>query len=357
MSEEPREDRIVRTALELLPVPEHREGFWDRLEVSLALEETPQTPTRATPLRAVEPPPAPARPAAPAPIDLTEEPVGVVPRAMRRPSNLILSAVAVAAAVAVVVAGSTLVRSRTDDPDEVAKEPPAAEGDEPAAATTLRAPDDEPAAEAVVAWLHHLADGDIDAAWAALGDGSRTELGSQDELESMRSALAEGYGAWAAAQPDQVLVTPLDAVEGAELAVVTLVGTVQQEGSAIARTDAFPVRVVDGRAFVELYADAGPIELVAPSRDDDGALRLLDGDEIVIVVPAGAAPVLRLDDGETVVCGRSPVTELTELDSGAQRCAYAPAGGVDPGEHLLTVAFAADGARRISADTVRFQAA
>ena len=44
--------------------------------------------------------------------------------------------------------------------------------------------------------------------------------------------LAEGYGAWSAAEPDDVLVTPVAADDDGTIAVVTLIGTVEQEGSA-----------------------------------------------------------------------------------------------------------------------------
>ena len=44
--------------------------------------------------------------------------------------------------------------------------------------------------------------------------------------------LAEGYGAWSAAEPDDVLVTPVAAGDEGTIAVVTLVGTVEQEGTA-----------------------------------------------------------------------------------------------------------------------------
>ena len=46
--------------------------------------------------------------------------------------------------------------------------------------------------------------------------------------------------------------------------VVTLVGTVDQEGARQHRADAFPVRVVDGTATLEPFAFAGELEVVVP---------------------------------------------------------------------------------------------
>ncbi len=83
------------------------------------------------------------------------------------------------------------------------------------------------------------------------------------------------------------------------------------------------------------------------------------GEELVIVVPVdAAAPILRLDDGQTAVCGEAEGTELTTLDGASgQRCAFLAPGGLATGGHTLTVAFlGADGAS-ITADSLRFEAA
>ena len=83
--------------------------------------------------------------------------------------------------------------------------------------------------------------------------------------------LAEGYGAWSAADPDDVQVTPVATDDEGTIAVVTLVGTVQQEGTAQERADAFPVRIVDGDVVLEPFASAGDLEVVIPEpAGDDG---------------------------------------------------------------------------------------
>lgn len=122
-------DPIVRTALELLPVPEHDPGFWAELDAVLALE----------PSRHVDEPALAVGPtftasdvlvasgvaavatedtaAGPASEDRRFELVpdtarGLLPPALRRRSNVVLLAVALAAIALVVVSGTTLVRQR-----------------------------------------------------------------------------------------------------------------------------------------------------------------------------------------------------------------------------------------------------
>ena len=65
----------------------------------------------------------------------------------------------------------------------------------------------------------------------AMGDVSQAHFGSQAEFEDLMTDLAEGYGAWSAAEPDEVLVTPVAAGDDGTIAVVTLLGTVEQEGT------------------------------------------------------------------------------------------------------------------------------
>jgi hypothetical protein len=374
-------DAIVRTALQLLPIPAHEDGFWARLERSLDDAGTPtaspavqRSAVVATPDPAVNGRSAPrgdASPADPVVLQLEHDPaLALVPRALRRTSNVLLVAVAAAAVVVVAIAGNTLLEERNGTSDVTA-------GDNEASATldklvddaqpdsvtpSTLSPDSEDAtSEAVLTWVDDLGAGDGDGAWQAMGPTSQAHFGSQAAFEEELSALAEGYGAWSAAEPDEVLVTPILASDEGTIAVVTLVGTVEQEGSSQHRADAFPVRLVDGDAVLEPFAFAGELEVVVPEGVPSEGVRppVAAGEELVIVVPSDAeAPVLRLDDGETLVCGVADGTELTELDTApGQRCSYLPPDGMDAGEHLLTVAFmGADGAS-ISAASLLFDAA
>lgn len=359
-------DGFVRTALQLLPIPAHGDDFWDRLEASLD-DVDPAAPLRRGARRVLVPEPlagpAPSAPVPPEPV----RSVALVPPAFRRGSNAVLAAVAVAAAAVVALAGTTLLDARQapSTSGEARAVVPLqdlledAQRGSDATVAQVSAAGEEAASAAVLSWVEALGEGDGDAAWAAMGAASREELGSKEELEAMMADLAVDYGAWSAAEPEQVLVTPMPSEGEGTLAVVTLVGVLEHEGTSQARADAFPVRIVDGEVALEPFAPAGALEVAVPEPAEDGtAPQVGTSEELVFVVPSGAdAPVLRLDDGETVVCGEAEGTELGALDQEpGQRCAYRPEGGFDAGAHVVTVAFlGADGAS-MTAESLRFHA-
>lgn len=363
-------DVLVRTALQLLPVPDHGPDFWVDLERRLAGEASPaEGPTTA--VRAA----AAAEAVTAAPALLPPQPAGsrsVLPPELRRRSNAVLAVAAVAAAVLVVVAGSALLRQRsggdartTELAGTTPTTPVPTDSARRALGTTLpevSADVGDESTAMVMRWVGALGAGDADAAWASLGPASRDHLGGRAGLDDLMSELGEGYGAWAAATPEEVLVTPVGAAADAQVVVVTLLGDVEHDGRVERRSDAFVVLLVAsaGDHHLEPFDTAGTIELVDPEVPaSDGAAPRLEGDELVIVVPDGVeAPVIRLDDGEPLVCGASPGTELTALEgSTGQRCAVSPAGGIEPGEHHLTVAVMALDASGVSAEAVRFRAA
>lgn len=355
-------DPIVQTALQLLPVPDHGPSFWTRLEAELARERPSEPPVEpalaAGPRRGA--PTAPAgshavpslgRPAPAAPTSL-------VPPALRRRSNVVLVAVAVVAALVVTVAGATLVRERslagvdTASPDA----PPSS------STTTERDPAGDGAPErAVLAWVAALGAGDMAAAWAALGPASQAHFGSRSAFDQERSALTEGYGAWAASTPDRTIVTPVPSGGEAVLVVVTLVGTARQEGSSERRATAIPVRLADGIAAVEPFAFAGEADIAVPGPSAaSGELPVVRADdELVVTVPRGVdAPTIRIDGGEPVVCGGDTDTTLSEpSDAPGQRCTYRPSGGLKVGRRVLTVAFASADGAAVTARSVLFEVA
>lgn len=364
-------DPFVRTALQLLPVPDHGDRFWAELG-QLLDEEAAPAPADRRPLVGSPGPPGPVDGSGGRPGSLLElAPAGstaLVPPTLRRRSNAVLTAVAVAAALMVVVAGATLVRQRSEA--HVGTTEVADGGDQQeevlisSTSTSLAdtsASDVSASTDAVMAWVSDLSEGDTASAWTALGPGSRAHFGSQSAFAAEGSGLAEGYGAWASSTPDEVLVTALGPSGPDQVVVVTLVGTVAQEGTRQRRADAFPVRMVDGSPRLEPFAFAGELEIVVPEPVPAGGTRpVMSGDdEMVVVVPRGVeAPVLRLDDGEPVVCGQGEGTELTELDDApGQRCSYRPPGGVEAGSRVLTVAFVARDGAGIAAQSVLFEAA
>src|SRR5262249_16807884 len=104
-------DPLVQAALQLLPVPDHSDGFWGGLAARLDAADGVERGTAASPVF-VLPPLEPV--AAPTPVpahrpQLAAQPVrATIPPSMRRRSNAVLAAVAVAALVVVGVAGAAL---------------------------------------------------------------------------------------------------------------------------------------------------------------------------------------------------------------------------------------------------------
>jgi hypothetical protein len=366
---DPGTDVVVETALRLLPVPDHGAAFWAELDELLASEPAPHV---VEPALATGPPADHPHTIGDRLVELVPDTaLALLPPALRRRSNVVLSGVAVAAAVMVVVAGGLLVRDRvggTARTDEVATRTsqPAADGAEttveatPTSVRTVGDADAEAPKAAVLEWVAHLGAGDLGAAWSAMGPASRAHFGSESAFAAEGSALAEGYGAWSAAEPD-VLVTALTSSGDGTLLIVTLFGTVEQEGARARRAEAFPVRVVDGVAHLEPFAFAGELEVVVPGEPPaEGSLPMVStDDELVVVVPRGVeAPMIRLDDGHTLVCGESEGTSLTELEgSPGQRCSYRPEDGLAAGTRVLTVGFSSADGTGVSAEAVLFTAA
>lgn len=361
-------DPVVRTALQLLPVPEHHARFWAELDVLLDAAPRPVVPPARQRRPRVDGPVVADAPPHDQVLELVpDSSLALVPPSLRRRSNVLLSAVAVAAAVLVVVAGTTLVRQRAGGEDGTTE---VADGAEAARDTLISSTstsvaegagsDPEVPTDAVLAWVDALSTGDTATAWASLGPASKAHFGSQSAFAAEGSALAEGYGAWSAATPDDVVVTTIAGGDGS-LVVVTLVGTVLQEGTREHRADAFPVRIVDGSARLEPFAFAGELEIVVPEPVPRGGSRpVVHGDdELVVVVPRGVkAPTIRLDDDEALICGEADGTELAELDDApGQRCSYRPEGGIRPGTRVLTVAFLGSDGAGIAAESVLFEAA
>jgi hypothetical protein len=361
-------DPVVRTALKLLPIPDHDDDFWLRLEAALDAE-APHVPAPLERVRRV-----PVSDAAwaidDAPVRALEldSALAIVPPAFRRRSNALLAMVAAAAIVVVAVAGNTL---RDDRQGTAVREPEAdaaletlvrnAQADS-GTVTTLSSARADASSEAVLAWVDDVGAGDVDAAWDAMGEVSQAHFDSQAEFEDLMTDLAEGYGAWSAAEPDDVLVTPVAAGDDGTVAVVTLLGTVEHEGTSQVRADAFPVRIVDGDIVLEPFASAGDMEVVIPEPTSDDGLSwesIGTGEELVFVLPASVeAPVLQLDSGDTVVCGEAEGTEWSDLDqSDGQRCAYLPEGGFEVGRHTVTIAFLGTGGDSITAESIPFVAA
>ncbi len=332
-------DPVVEAALQLLPIPDHGDDFWADLAARLDAEDgaRPLVATRtaaptATVFALPEREPAPVADPTPVPgprPELAPEPVlATIPPAMRRRSNAVLAAVAVAALVVVGLAGAALVKDQSGDGGT------------------------------------ELADGEKGDATKQLDKLAATStipVGTPDGLSKKQTkaaqtaattyatdhAAAGASGAWSA-----IVVTPVSTSDDADVAVVTLIGA--------SGAQAYAVRLTDDGAEVVPTDRAGTIEHVSPEPvDDDGTPATVStSDDVVVVLPAGAAaPVLRIDDGTPVICGEAAGTHFAAMDGmDRQRCAWTPE-ALSPGAHTLTVAFLDADGSSISADSVAFQAA
>lgn len=362
-------DPIVQTALELLPVPGHRDDFWARLTEAIDAEDPTGVPAPSDRPAAIATA-AVDGPLGAAPLLERHPSSALVPVALRRPSNVALLAVAALAAVVVGLAGGSLLRGRdgtgrltSGDGSPGAELEALVDGAQGGASVLepVARADATSARDAVQAWLGAVREGDSTLAWAAMGPASKAHFGSQAAFAEEMPAMADGMGSWANARPDQVLVTPVTADDEGTLVVVTLVGTVARDGEPTPRADAFPVRLTDGQARLEPYASAGPIELVVPEaiRGDHADEPVGTSEDLVVVLPSGVdAPVVRIDDGDTLICGDADGTELIPLaEVPGQRCSYLPDGGLTSGSHVLTVAFRGAEGASWSVASVRFDVA
>jgi hypothetical protein len=148
---------------------------------------------------------------------------------------------------------------------------------------------------------------------------------------------------------------PLAASDEGTLSVVTLVGTVEQEGDSQVRADAFPVRVIDGEAVLEPFATAGPIDFLIPAPGGEADA----DDDITFDVPAGVdAPAVRIGDGATIRCGEADGTSFQLVAGTAkQRCTIEPDDDAPAGERVVTVAFTSSDGADVTARSMRYDAA
>lgn len=403
------DDPLVRTMLRKLPVPDHRPGFWDDLQVSLAGGAPAPV---ATTTEAVSAAPTTAPVPAPPVLDSTEpsrasgDPADVPDlepfaaparrRGRPRPSSVVMALMATAAAVVVGVAATSLLRdggtggdidtaaTTTDDAvdpdDEAAITAPPLPGE--VTGTTAMAAhgtgtgtlDDEvtdlayvadptSAREAAVSFVVAVHEGDADAAWTLLGPASQAFWESRSRFGSSLSELAEGrYGAFREARGLTVSSLVLVSSGSSEAGVVVLDGIVDLEGEERRRTLDLPYRY---------RADAGTWVL-----EPWGANGTWTSEEVAFHAPETVAgedgrsdddpdagwPTLAADGTIEVTVPRWVETATVAID-GIELAAVAPSarGGVAvtpsapfaPGLHRLTVAgIGPDG---IAAATVIFR--
>jgi hypothetical protein len=314
-------DELVARALGTITVPDHKPGFWDRIDEALREQEPPGPELVVVPPVSVfddgpdsdEPAPPVAEPVL---HEVTLEELSPAEASPREPASrrwgrrTARALLAVAAVVAVAVAGVLVARRDDTGPDLSSQTVPTGSAPDGAGSSDGGAPpeggnapnlptDLAPEQQVVVDFVDALGRGDIDAAAALLGPRSEEYLVSQSgSVESFLTEAAEGFGAWSASTDREVWT-----VEG--LSVVVLEGTVSPEGMTEYRRQAFPVVYatsakawfVDPWAFDPAIEDQR-IEFVEPAPALDGSLVITPGVDLQVAV-AGPGTVSFSVDGDT----------------------------------------------------------
>ncbi|CAN5214680.1 hypothetical protein BH24ACT1_BH24ACT1_09570 [soil metagenome] len=184
----------------------------------------------------------------------------------------------------------------------------------------------ETAGDTVRAWITALAEGDLEAAWGLTAERSRAAIGGFEEFSDMRSALAEGFGAWAGTEEATFSVVHLERGDDEALSVVILRGTIAQEGPPAPAADSVPVRTTAEGNLVEPFLDLGPVDHQPPPGT------VVPGDRtLVAVVPWLADAHFIVDDR------RAETPAFEDAPDGRQQASLKPYVPLEPGPHSLTV--------------------
>lgn len=193
--------------------------------------------------------------------------------------------------------------------------------DDPAPDITVEAADDT-----VRAWVAALAEGDLEEAWDLTAERSRAAIGGFEAFTDLRSALAEGFGAWASAEDGAFSVVPVETDGDDALSVVILRGTIPQEGPPAPAADAVPVRTTSEGSLVEPFLDLGAVEHQPPPGSPISPTAAL-----VAIVPTLADVQFVVDDRE------AEVPETEDAPSDLRRASLELDVPLEPGPHSLTV--------------------
>lgn len=201
-------------------------------------------------------------------------------------------------------------------------------GDDPGSGVDDTAPPVtvETADDTVRAWVDALAEGDLEVAWDLTAERSRVAIGGFEAFTDLRSALAEGFGAWSGADDATFSVVPLETGGDEALSVVILRGTIAREGPPTPAAAGVPVRTTGGGSLVEPFLDLGAVEHQPPPGTAIPADPTLEA-----FVPA-------LRNVRFVVDDRGAEDPATEgVDGDQQRASLEPGVPLEPGPHSLTV--------------------
>jgi hypothetical protein len=264
------DDSFLARALQSIPVPHHRQGFWSELDARLAVVDAERAGRRhgGTRPRAAAEEVSTDADADDLPIAEPLAGVSRRQRLLRRRGPLVAAAVL----VLVTAAGTALYLNRPDDRDlQPAGVPGTTTAVTPAPTTVAPTPpvaELSPEAAAVRDFVHAIG-ANSEGAFAMLTAESR-------ESYSNPTQLAEGFsqslGAWAAPGAiEQEYLMQARSPANVEAAVVTYAGNVDVDGRPRPAAQAFAVVREDGAWRISLTgiiiaASAGPgIEMVVPA--------------------------------------------------------------------------------------------
>lgn len=353
-------DEVVARALQDLPVPDHRPGFWAGLDRAIAAESDADAIAHA---------------AGPAPVADRRLDTGELPsvrslaheRARRRGRGPWLAVAAallvLCGAVGIVaVAGGgdgsdgDLAGGADDGQRETLDETTVNEGgggDQPTSSVavpetgSVMVAADSPV-DVVRQWLDALGDGETEVAASLLGPRSVAyiEALGGDPTGFMQESQ-EGYGAWSGSPDVEIsagATTPVELLgPGSELAIVTVTGTYPGEGDRRFRVDVIPVVSDQGAWRIETVAHSpardNRLVFTLPRSTDDGTLGSMGpADDVNVFVPTDGTVFFQIDGGELYADDTSIIGPPEPF------ALYNPRDDLAPGTHqLVVVAVGADG--------------
>ncbi|MDH3308171.1 MAG: hypothetical protein OEO77_11715 [Acidimicrobiia bacterium] len=208
--------------------------------------------------------------------------------------------------------------------------------------TVVLTPEQEAASQTATDWIDALAAGNADQAWGLVAPASQAVIGTRSDFNEVFTGLVEGFGAWAAAEDRAVFVNPVaDSGEGS-LFVVTLTGTVTQEGFTAQRAAAIPVFIeAGGTARVQPFLRGDLIQFITPI-ESDPLFGFGDTPQFDVIVP-GSPTVLFFVDGTEV----SRV--ILDRSNGVTRATAGAGSSIEPGVHVVTVIYLDEGIQHAEA--------
>lgn len=202
----------------------------------------------------------------------------------------------------------------------------------PPTTTTTLAVNERAAAAAVAAWIKTLADGAADASWALVAPASQEIIGGRSGYDDVFTGLTEGFGAWATATDPNGEGSPWVFVNEVDdqLFVVTLAGTVTQEGTTAVRAASIPVVVLDDTMAVQPFLRLDPVQWAEPPFSAE-PWALAPGTTVTIEVP-GAPPVVR------AFLNADEVATTSEAGEGSSAVMTEPLNALETGgRYVLTI--------------------